>query len=128
MVTTLPNNIKLTLGKNEDFQQFFAWKDKYKEPIDISDFSFRSQFRYNFPTSEEKTNVLCTLTSDDGGGIELDIENGEIILNIPHTVTQELKNYDDGLWSLDYKSSDKSFYKQLISGRWVVSPEITENE
>lgn len=115
------NDIKLYIEKNSDFTQTFRWKDKYKEPIDLTSYKFRSQFRYNYGSDK----LLCTLPCEAcGSTITVDNENGGITLYIPACMTSELKSYDDGLWSLEYSAGDKP-YKTLISGRWAVISEIT---
>lgn len=113
------NNIVLTIEKGANFFKTFRWKDKYKEPINLTGFYFKSQFRYDYGDD----NVLCTLINGDG--ITITPLEGEIEIYISSEITSELKNYDSGLWSLEYKTSIEGIYKKLIGGIWKVEAEVT---
>lgn len=113
-------NILLKIERGAVFTQVFYWKDKYREPINLTGFEFKSQFRRNFGDE----NVICTLTMDDG--ITTVPMKGKIEITIPAEITSTLVNYDSGMWSLEYRNHPSNAFKTLISGRWIVEPEVTE--
>jgi hypothetical protein len=112
----------LKIEKGTTFTKKFRWKNKYKEPINLYGFDFKSQFRYDF--GDDK--VLCTLTVDNGG-IVVNPSEGEIEIIITSDITSTLNNYDSGMWSIEYRqTTGENFpFKTLIKGRWVVEPEVT---
>ncbi len=112
-------NVLLKIEKGTIFTQKFRWKDKYREPINLTGFEFKSQFRRDF--GEE--NVICTLTMEDG--IVTEPLEGIIEIIISDNITSTLTNYDSGLWSLEYRNDPSKPFKTLIRGRWVVEPEVT---
>ena len=113
-------NILLKIEKGTIFTQKFRWKNKYREPINLTGFEFKSQFRRDFGDQ----NVICTLTM--GNGIITTPIEGIIEIYISEDVTSTLTNYDSGLWSLEYRSDPSKPFKTLIRGRWIVEPEVTE--
>jgi len=113
-------NVLLKIEKGAIFTQIFFWKDRYREPINLTGFEFKSQFRYDFGDE----NILCTLTMDNG--ITTVPIEGKIIITIGTDITSTLANYDSGLWSLEYRNHPSKPFKSLVSGRWVVEPEVTE--
>ena len=112
-------NVLLRIERGATFTKKFRWKDKYREPINLTGFEFKSQFRREF--GEE--NVLCTLTMDNG--ITVVPAEGIIEITIGSDVTSTLVNYDSGMWSLEYRNDVTKPFKTLIRGRWVVEPEVT---
>ena len=112
-------NVLLKIEKGAIFSKKFRWKDKYREPINLTGFEFKSQFRREFG----EDNVVCTLTM--GNGIVTVPAEGTIEIYIGEDVTSTLTNYDSGLWSLDYRNDPAKPFKTLIRGRWVVEPEVT---
>ena len=98
------------------FSKKLRWKDKFKEPIILTGYSFQSQFRYSDGT------LFCDLNID--GSITVDNINGEITLTIPKDKTRELKKFSTGDWSLEYKIADGEF-KSLIRGPWDTISEVT---
>jgi len=113
-------NVLLKIEKGTVFSQKFRWKDKYRNPINLTGFEFKSQFRYEFGDD----NILCTLTMDDG--ITTIPTEGLIEIVIGDDITSKLNIYDSGLWSLEYRNDTTKPFKTLIRGRWVVEPEVTE--
>ncbi len=113
-------NVLLKIEKGTIFSQKFRWKDKYREPINLTGFEFKSQFRREYGDD----NVVCTLTMEDG--IVTDPVKGVIELVIGDDITSTLTHYDSGLWSLEYRSDPSKSFKTLVRGRWVVEPEVTE--
>lgn len=117
--------VKFIIEKGSAFYKKLRWKDKFKDPIILTGFEFRSQFRFNYGENED--NILCTLSTDpEIGGITIEPFSGTIILQIPENTTATLKNYDAGIWSLEYRPTLEHSFKRLIGGRWVVEPEVTE--
>ncbi len=112
-------NVLLKIEKGAIFSKKFRWKDKYREPINLTGFEFKSQFRREFG----ENNVVCTLTMEDG--IVTEPLEGIIEIIISDNITSTLTNYDSGLWSLEYRNDPSKPFKTLISGRWVVEPEVT---
>ncbi len=112
-------NVLLKIEKGAIFTQKFRWKDKYREPINLTGFEFKSQFRRDFG----ENNVVCTLTMEDG--IVTEPLEGIIEIIISDNITSTLTNYDSGLWSLEYRNDPSKPFKTLIRGRWVVEPEVT---
>ena len=113
-------NVLLKIEKGAIFSKKFRWKDKYREPINLTGFEFKSQFRYEFGNE----NVLCTLTMDDG--ITTIPDEGLIEITIDSDITSKLNMYDSGLWSLEYRNDPNKPFKTLIRGRWIVEPEVTD--
>ena len=113
-------NVLLKIERGAVFTQVFYWKDKYREPINLTGFEFKSQFRRNFGDE----NVICTLTMDDG--ITTVPMKGKIEITIPAEITSTLVNYDSGMWSLEYRNHPSKPFITLVSGRWTVEPEVTE--
>lgn len=116
-------DVKFTLERNSIFHKELRWKDKNDEPINLGGYEFQSQFRFNFG----ENNILCTLTTEENGGIIVVPEHGTIILHISAEINSQLKNYDSGIWSLDVKMPGRESFQRLISGRWVAEPDITIN-
>jgi len=112
-------NVLLKIEKGAIFSKKFRWKDKYREPINLTGFEFKSQFRREFG----ENNVVCTLTMEDG--IVTEPLEGIIEIIISDNITSTLTNYDSGLWSLEYRNDPSKPFKTLIRGRWVVEPEVT---
>lgn len=112
-------NVLLKIEKGAIFSKKFRWKDKYREPINLTGFEFKSQFRREFG----ENNVVCTLTMENG--IVTDPLEGVIEIIISDNITSTLTNYDSGLWSLEYRNDPSKPFKTLIRGRWVVEPEVT---
>ena len=112
-------NVLLKIEKGTIFTQKFRWKNKYREPINLIGFEFKSQFRREFG----ENNVVCTLTMEDG--IVTEPLEGIIEIIISDNITSTLTNYDSGLWSLEYRNDPSKPFKTLIRGRWVVEPEVT---
>ena len=112
-------NVLLKIEKGAIFSKKFRWKDKYREPINLTGFEFKSQFRREFG----ENNVVCTLTMENG--IVTDPLEGVIEIIISNSITSTLANYDSGLWSLEYRNDPSKPFKTLIRGRWVVEPEVT---
>ncbi len=112
-------NVLLKIEKGAIFSKKFRWKDKYREPINLTGFEFKSQFRHEFG----ENNVVCTLTMEDG--IVTEPLEGIIEIIISDNITSTLTNYDSGLWSLEYRNDPSKPFKTLIRGRWVVEPEVT---
>lgn len=113
-------NVLLKIEKGAIFSKKFRWKDKYREPINLTGFEFKSQFRREFG----ENNVVCTLTMENG--IVTDPLEGVIEIIISNSITSTLANYDSGLWSLEYRNDPYKPFKTLIRGRWIVEPEVTE--
>jgi len=112
-------NVLLKIEKGAIFSKKFRWKDKYREPINLTGFEFKSQFRREFG----ENNVVCTLTMENG--IVTDPLEGVIEIIISNSITSTLANYDSGLWSLEYRNDPYKPFKTLIRGRWIVEPEVT---
>lgn len=112
---TMPEH-KLYIEIGTIFTKKFRWKDKFKEPINLSGFVFQCQFRYSDYT------LFCDLTTE--GNISFDVLLGEITLSIPKIKTDELKKMSTGDWSLEYKTGDGEF-KTLIRGPWATISEVT---
>lgn len=120
-------NIKLILEQGSSFTKVFRWKDKYKEPINLSGYDFKCTFRYNF----EDANILCTIDTTDvevneNGSISIDAALGQITLSLTDVITSTLKTYDNGLWSIKYRPNIQTSFKKLLGGRWVVEAEVTK--
>lgn len=115
------NHIVLYIEQGANFIKTFRWKDRYKEPINITGFLFKSQFKFNLGDDEE--NIVCTLTNGDG--ITLTEAEGTIQLTITSDITISLKSYDSGIWSLEYKPDEESVYRKLLGGSWKVEAEVT---
>jgi hypothetical protein len=121
------NNVKLILEQGSSFTKIFMWKDKHREPINLSGYDFKCTFRYNFGDE----NILCTICTNDtevneNGSLIIDAKLGQITLFLTDVLTSKLKTYDNGLWSLEYRSNTNQPYHKLIGGRWVVDAEVTK--
>jgi len=120
-------NIKLILEQGSSFSKIFRWKDKYKQPINLTGYDFKCTFRYNF----KDENVLCTIDTTDievneSGSLTIAATLGQITLILTDVITSTLKTYDSGLWSLEYRSNVNETYRKLLGGRWVVDAEVTK--
>jgi len=120
-------NIKLILEQGSSFSKIFRWKDKYKQPINLTGYDFKCTFRYNF----EDENVLCTIDTTDievneNGSLAISPTTGQIVLTLTDIITSTLKSYDNGLWSIKYRPNIQTSFKKLLGGRWVVDAEVTK--
>jgi predicted membrane protein len=113
--------IKLKLVIGTTFRKVIRLKNKNRSPIDISTWSFRSQFVNNFTEDD----VLCRLTVSNEL-ISINPLLGEITIIVPSEVTSALKNYDTGDWSIEY-SLDSVNWLVLMQGKWSAESTLLVN-
>ena len=114
-LTNIPE-YKFSIEIGATFIKKLRWKDKFKDPIILTGYTFQSQFRYS------DGSLFCDLNID--GNILGNNTDGTIILTIPKSKTSTLKKYNTGNWSLEYKVADGEF-KSLIRGPWDTISEVT---
>lgn len=113
------DDILLKIEIGAPFSKTFRWKNKFREPIILTGYQFRSQFRSNLGTE----NILCTLDTNEG--ITVNSGLGEITIHIPSEITSTLNQYSSGLWSIEYCNQEDAHFKKLIGGRWQAEIEVT---
>lgn len=107
----------------------FYFKDKYKNPIDYSDYSARIEIRTAIPTETSTPgddSVILTLTSADG---DIVIVGNKVTITIDseRTAALEVGSY---FWELELFNGDDPPHIPTIMepSPFVVTPEVTLND
>lgn len=115
--------------QGKTYKDGFYFKDKYKNPIDYSDYSARMEIRRSLPTADSTpgdTDVILTLTSADGD-IVVSGNKVSITIDSQRTAALEVGSY---FWELELFNSDDPPHVPTIMepSSFVVTPEVTLND
>jgi len=108
------------IEKGATYEHTIFWKDKLKQPIDLSGVTARMQIRETI----ESPTVILELSSANGL-IFIDATLGAIVFNINYATTALLPG-TEGVYDLELTFSSGKV-KRLIQGSIVFSPEVTRD-
>ena len=107
----------LTVEQGATYQKTVTWKDSAGDPVDISGYSARMQFR----ARKSSTDTLLSITEADY--ITLGGAAGTIAISIPAAVTAAL-DFRRAVYDLELVSAGGVVYR-LIEGTVELSKEVT---
>ena len=101
-----------------------TWKDPDGVPINLTNYTARMMLRskYSDPLP------LVSLTSEEGGGIEIKAEIGALDIAISDSSTSSLAaagKETRGVYDLEVEAADGVVYR-LCGGEWICTPEATK--
>ena len=101
-----------------------TWKDPDGAAIDLTGYTARMMLRTKYADAAP----LVSLTSEEGGGIEITAVSGILDITIDDTSTSALASTGKetkGVYDLEVESSEGVVYR-LIGGTWICAPEATK--
>lgn len=104
----------LYLDQGSTFVANLVYVDNRKNPIDISGFAARAEFRSSYSTANS---YIFTSTVIDAG-------NGIVNLSMPYYETANVKA---GRYVYDVEIYDGAVVTKIFEGLIVVNPEVTKN-
>jgi hypothetical protein len=100
-----------------------TWEDPDGVSIDMSNYSARMMLRVKYSDSAP----LISLTSETGGGIEIDGPAGVLYITMTDEQTALLCGTKEveGVYDLEVENVD-GVVTRLLAGRWIAKPEATK--
>lgn len=115
-----PATIDLTIYQGSTFSQKFQWKTGSPPvPVNLTGYSARMQIREKL----RSPTPIITLTTENGGIIITDPENGIFSLEISAEDTANL-NFRSAVYDLEFVYPS-GVVRRLIEGSVTLSPEVT---
>jgi len=106
--------------QGEDAVLQLTYKDDTGTPIDLTNYTVRSQGREEYQSDDTLFAVDTT-----GGGITLDAPNGVITINVGNGVTAAINAPISGVWDCEIVSNT-GIVTNILGGKLVVNPEVTK--
>lgn len=115
-----PATIDLTIYQGSTFSQAFQWKTgNPPTPVNLTGYTARMQIREKLTSPTP----IITLTTENGGIVITDAENGSFSLEISATDTAAL-SFKSAVYDLEF-ISPSGFVRRLFEGGVTLSPEVT---
>lgn len=115
-----PAVIDLTIYQGSTFSQKFQWKTGTPStPVNLTGYSARMQIREKLSSPTP----VITLTTENGGIVFTDAENGYFSIEISATDTAAFR-FKSAVYDLEFVYPS-GFVRRLIEGSVTLSPEVT---